>query len=247
LLLLPPGAHDVAEDVAALAGLDGFTMTSPDSLQIHDRYFDTTDARLRSRRVALRMRRNGGTLLALKVGGTHARGVSDRLEIEAPWSEDSFRAIVDRLASQGIPLGPEHGMFTEDPEATLRSMGLGLIQERYTHRRTRDVLAAGQSGRVAELDIDDVRYVFEGTTVRLLELEVEAKGAGDMAVVERLLEALHDRYADRLQIWPHSKLATGLALRELVPDGVGDLTLDAALLRSVEAYLESRDAPPASS
>ena len=99
LLLLPPGAHDVAEDVAALAGLDGFTMTSPDSLQIHDRYFDTTDARLRSRRVALRIRRNGGTLLALTEFGPSYKRAALMQSILALLG--SIGALVAWLAGDG--------------------------------------------------------------------------------------------------------------------------------------------------
>jgi inorganic triphosphatase YgiF len=168
------------------------------------------------------------SLLTLKSGDVETEGVSTRFELEAPWSADAFAAAVERLRWQGIDLpaasadpGPSIGQG-EDPVATWAAAGLRLVQDRRTRRQSRDVLPPGASdpeGRIAEIDVDAVRYRLDGTYVRIFEVEVEGKGAGDAGAVASVLRALGERFTGRLRPWRHSKLATGFALRDLQARG----------------------------
>jgi hypothetical protein len=94
----------------------------------------------------------------------------------------------------------------------------------------------GRDGRgeapVAELAVDEVAYQLPAGTVRLLEVEVEAKGPGGLATVEALLGALAQAFPHELRPWPYGKLATGRAVERLLAAGrLQGLLDDAGMLR----------------
>jgi hypothetical protein len=226
---------------------------------LHDRYLDTPDGQLAARHVALRLREIGQTrLLALKSGDEETDGVSSRFELEAPWSGGALAAVLERLRWQGVDLpgaAAEDSASIDasgDPVAVCNAIGLHVVQDRHTRRQPRDVLpplASSPEDRIAELAVDAVRYHLDDSRVRIFEVEVEAKGGGDAIGVARVLLALDQRFPGRLRAWPHSKLATGFALRDLLargeltshlgPDGVlGDTGVDV-----VDAILSGGPAP----
>jgi hypothetical protein len=75
------------------------------------------------------------------------------------------------------------------------------------------------AGPVAELTVDDVGYRLPAGTARLLEVEVEAKGAGGLETVQALLEALAAGFPGELRPWPYGKLATGRTVEQLLASG----------------------------
>ena len=257
LLLLPPEPAGTAADVASLRLLGPYLLIPRETEELHDRYFDTEDRRLAAHRVALRVRASGdGFVITVKSGEDETDGVSDRFELEAPWSESALQAAIERLRWQGIHVslaaaGSNRSIDERAPIATLRGLGFDVVQDRRTTRRPRDVLEPVGAGRpgppLAELAVDAVRYRFEGVPVRVFDVEVEAKGAGP-DLVGRVLRELAARYANRLRPWPHSKLATGFALRELSEEG--DLghhlgptgVLEASGVEAVDALIRTR--PP---
>ena len=72
---------------------------------------------------------------------------------------------------------------------------------------------------LAELSLDDVAYQLPAGTARLLEVEVEAKGAGGLETVQALLGALAEAFPADLRPWPYGKLTTGRAVERLLDDG----------------------------
>jgi hypothetical protein len=105
--------------------------------------------------------------------------------------------------------------------ADLGGLGLRPTQVRETTRTPRDVLERGRpdAGPVAELTVDDVGYRLPAGTARLLEVEVEAKGAGGLETVQALLEALAAGFPGELRPWPYGKLATGRTVEQLLASG----------------------------
>jgi inorganic triphosphatase YgiF len=207
-------------EIGRLETLGGHTLEPLESQTIDDTYLDTDDRALHARRVALRLRSvDGSILLALKKDLRRASDISERLELEAPWSRGSLSRIVAELVSQrALPLitgPPSPSEQSDDPKDVLAELGLVPVQRRKTNRDRRSVIdAAGQA--VAELALDAVAYFLD--TGRVLICEVELEGRAPDADVALLVSAVVRRFP-ALTIWPHSKLATGFAVERAVAAG----------------------------
>ncbi len=133
-----------------------------------DRYLDTADLRLASRRWACRLRsRNGGTIVSLKGPAEHAAGdlVHRRPELEGPaevsldplgWPQSVAR---DRLLAMagGAPLTERFRLEQQRIERSVTLRGL----------------------RVGTLSLDRVRVLHDQTELgRLLVVELEFEAAG---------------------------------------------------------------------
>ncbi len=205
-----------------LQTLAGFTLLPRATQTIEDTYFDTRDRSLKAGLIALRIRRlNGTPLLTLKTEPHPLPAGEDRVEIELPWSASALHDVLTELRDRGIgiPSSPSE-LHSADPADALASLGLREVQARVTSRTPRDVVARGAETRpLAELAIDAVAYCFHDARVRLLEVEVEAKGEGDASTVELITASLHDEFRDQLKLWPYGKFPTGTAIQELLAIG----------------------------
>jgi inorganic triphosphatase YgiF len=221
----------VRRRLASLQGLEGFQLLPRDPEQIRDVYLDTGDGALAEARVAFRVRElDGRPLLTLKADARRTGSASERLELEAPWSAAALQAALEELRRRGIQVpGPPLGRG--EPLAVLASLGFRPTQVRETIRTPRDVVGRGRAP-VAELAIDEVAYQLPAGTVRLLEVEVEAKGPGGLGTVEALLGALAKAFPHDLRPWPYGKLATGRAAERLLAAGrLQGLLDEAGMLR----------------
>lgn len=118
-----------------------------------------------------------------------------------------------------------------DPMVALKKRRLDVIQQRRTKREVRDVtFSYGYTRRlIAELDIDSVDYLFDDTkSVRLYNIEIEAKRSSDSDLIHSLTVQLLNKYPNEIKVWSHSKLATGNALEELLAlyKGQTDIVVD---------------------
>jgi inorganic triphosphatase YgiF len=221
VLLVRADDQEAAGDrVAALEVVDRFQLRPLPARRIRDVYIDTDDGALAGSRVAFRLReQDGRPLLTLKADAVRSGLASERLELEAPWSADALRVVLEELARRGVelPTPAEVG----EPLADLAALGLHPTQTRETTRIPRDVVErdAPGAGPVAELTLDDVAYQLPAGTARLLEVEVEAIGHGGVETVQSVLGALAERFPDDLRPWPYGKLATGRAVEQLLADG----------------------------
>jgi hypothetical protein len=92
------------------------------------------------------------------------------------------------------------------------------LQTRRTRRHARDV--RHPSGRsIAELVIDAVTYMFREGDIRHHEVEIEAYDAADASSLAALADDLLARFGDVLRAWHRGKLATGLAIQDLLQSG----------------------------
>jgi inorganic triphosphatase YgiF len=235
LIVYAEAPQAIGHRLADLQALAEFGLLARATQAIEDIYFDTTDRALQARLIALRVRRVDGTVLVTMKADSHLTAAGeDRLETEFPWSSAALRRVVSQLRSRGVGIsGSPAEPDSADPAAAMASLGLEQVQTRVTTRTPRDVVARGkQSGPLAELAIDAVTYRFGAGRVRLLEVEVEAKGGGDASTVERITTRLRDEFPSRLRPWPYGKLPTGQAIQELLADGQLDgLTGQDGMLR----------------
>jgi inorganic triphosphatase YgiF len=220
VLLVRAGDQEAAgRRVAGLAAVDRFRLRPRPDQRIRDVYLDTGDGALAAARVAFRVRElDGRPLLTLKADPVRSGLAAARLELEAPWSAEALGAVLAELRRRRIDL-PEHprGAGAGEPLADLGGLGLRPTQLRETTRTPRDVLDGDDP--VAELTVDDVAFLLPAGTARLLEVEVEAKGAGGLETVQALLAALAEGFPEELRPWPYGKLATGRAVERLLADG----------------------------
>jgi hypothetical protein len=223
LLVCADDPEAAGRKVAGLEGVDRFELRARATQRIRDTYLDTAEGALGAARVAFRVRElDGRPLLTLKADAVRSGLAGERLELEAPWSAEALGSVLEELRRRGVRLpDPPEGAGAGEPLADLGGLGLRPTQVRETTRTPRDVLERGRpdAGPVAELTVDDVGYRLPAGTARLLEVEVEAKGAGGLATVQALLGALAEGFPGELRPWPYGKLATGRAVEQLLAAG----------------------------
>ena len=216
LIVLADDAAAVFAQVADLPHLGGLHLVAGRIFELTDTYFDTKDAALRARGVALRLRETGGrTLLTLKVAGrVDASGIATREEWEVPYSARSLEELARRLVGLGIEAGTPKGTRPED---ALRAAGLLDLGSRATRRTTRDAVGDNESV-IAEIALDAVSYSLPRRRVTHFEIEVEGK-AGGIEEVAGLFGALRTTLGEAVRTFPYTKVAIDQALRELERNG----------------------------
>lgn len=221
---------EVAERIEALDGVGGHPLEWRGWEELRDVYLDTPRGDLGEHGLALRLRRGeAGWTVTLKGEARPAPGGGvERSELEAAWSGDGWRLVLEELQRLGVAPSSVSdaddtsapGTAPVDPVQAVRSVGLVVVQDRRTLRRTARVLPTGAGGRepVAHLAVDTVRYrPRSGRTVVHREVEVEATGRAPEGLPGRIADRLRDRFGDDLRPWEHGKLATGTALETLHP------------------------------
>lgn len=217
-----PGA--VVEDIAALTSIAGYRLLPQGSRAIHDYHVDTSNRALHRAGLSLRVREiDTRPYLTLKgLPRRIAPGIVERLEIEAPWSEETLSQLREELARRNIRLLPTlPALDSACPLEVLAGLGLPTIQHRENHRQIRNVVAMdiALGPTLAELAIDSVAYHLAPQKVRHYEIEIEAKAEGGLQALQDVTESLVEAYPARLLQWGHDKLATGQAIQELLSRG----------------------------
>lgn len=230
----------VEQSLLELPTVADFILGSPRGVYLSDRYFDTADRRISKVGAVFRVRWKDGSAFVTVKGPrrTSQQGVSNRNEIEAPWSRDAFADAVRALSNYGLELSPLR--LTPDPDKTMKACGLELQQSRETFRRIREIVSDSTTRNpIAELMIDRVRYEFGKVVVYHHEIELEALNKKGVSVLPVLSRDLQGRYGKVLRVWRLGKFATGRKIERLLEDGRLDHHLfNDALLPSAYALLE---------
>jgi inorganic triphosphatase YgiF len=218
LLIAAECPADVIDAITLLPTINARPLGPARTSILRDTYFDTPDRQLHARHVNLRVRVEDETcLLTLKGPKTRLRsGVAIRAEFESAWSREALERVRGVLAEAGSDLceAPD----VADPARSMRAAGLVPLQSRRTRRRARDVVDA--SGiPFAELVLDVVTYEIGAREICHHELEIEAHDAAHGASLAPIAEDLLARLGDVLRPWRSGKLATGLAVQELLSNG----------------------------
>jgi hypothetical protein len=249
LIIWSEDSGRVLADLASTRGAGGYVFLPLAPQHISDRYFDTASGDLARQLFALRVRDTGNEILLTLKGPDAETGSlgKERLELEAPWSPETLRRLLDELARRtGTSFAPSAIDPHEEPGRTLALLGFLGIQERRTMRQRRNVIprpipsGRGPDAVLAELALDDVEYGESGVAVRLREVEIEARGEAGAGEVHDIARSLLDRSEGALRSWPYSKLATGRAIDALrsSPDFAATLAPDASLTPDSLVLLE---------
>ena len=225
LVLVASRPQSLLERLESLEQLAGCTLRPSPAMTLHDVYYDRPSRPLRARGYSLRLRRADCLwLLALKGRSRRSDLATDRLEIEGPPADSTVANAIERELGPTFQLSRDREALWRDPTAALAAAGWVPIQSRETLRRPRDLVAPGDDipGQMA---IDTVSYAVAGRTLRHHEVEIEITGAGDLEFLQRAARELLQRFAPEIEPWPHSKLATGVAIEALAAtEGTTSLT-----------------------
>ena len=217
-LIIRDHAEQTAQKLAHLFAILDCPLVHRRSLTIRDTYFDTESRFFTRNRITFRIRRSGhGTTLSAKSSPRKiSGGETSRVEIEKPWSYQSLASITEKLGLKP----PSKQLFTQSassPSRILTKAGFFIVQDRLTRRKSRDLvmIRKGKTSRFAELSIDNVTYKLTEGTVRLIEVEIEAKASRAMPRIRPVVDWLLSEYPS-LRLWPHGKFVTGLAINRLL-------------------------------
>lgn len=224
LLVCSPDPRAVLRDLAALQSIAQLQLVPGESFTILDLYFDTPQRILQSSGWALRVRTIGPRrLLALKGGERLSEwGAVTRIEIEEDWSEGNFARALSKLRENNVPLPEGSRPFDlSSPVNTMDGVGLEILQDRRMFRLIRRVYSGSGQGETpdAELTLDTVLFNLGDRDVEHYEVEIEIRTEKGREAAKRMVEALKRLFPGALKIWPHNKLATGLALERLARRG----------------------------
>ena len=222
LVVYKENADLISNQIAALDQITEYTLKEPDIHHIIDVSFDTNDRNLFRNHMSLRIRSiNRRCLFTLKSSPVFdMSGIVKRDELELDWHPDSFGSLTDALIKSGIEL-PRNYKFDSDWYKSMSSLGMNVLQERHTERRTKDVFC--EQTLVAELAIDKVKYKYEKGDILHREIEIESKSTIGDSTILSISEYLVGKYPHALLIWMPSKLELGLVLSDLIQSGDQEL------------------------
>jgi inorganic triphosphatase YgiF len=218
LVITGPEVPAVYEAIGRLDAAGGYRVARREVEMLSDAYFDGPEQQLFVLGLALRVRSlNGRELLTMKGESRVQDGVISRDELEVAWSPEGLDEVLETLSQAGVWL-VDIEAAREAPTARAAMEALGFVAgAARENRRVALTLARGDEV-VAELDVDAVTMTVDGRVVRHYEVECEAKGAGDAAVVKAVLDDLRSRH-EGLRPWSVSKLALGESLEALASEG----------------------------
>jgi CYTH domain len=224
------------ERVSRLESLKDYSLRPSESLRLHDIYFETATRSLGRKRINLRLRkREDAWLITTKRSPGLLRWKrNERKELELPWSHESLDTILAELSANGVIFSKYQHFDIADPIETLKSIGLGILQDRETARLTHKVSSTPEArDNLAELASDCVTYHFQRRNVKLYELEVEAKRADSAKVLTDMKTELLNGFASELIPWKWGKLVTGKMIESLLKAGTLDNLIENDLLSKV--------------
>jgi hypothetical protein len=124
-----------------------------------------------------------------------------------------------------------------NPIDIMKSIGLEVIQDRETQRIVRNVLHPGKIfNKIAELAIDRGVYHFRDRDIQYYEIEIEAKDDDGSAALNSLVEELMIMFGPEILVWKPSKLAMGMAIENLLREGIINKHINRKGYLKLEAY-----------
>jgi len=220
LLICGNSPQQLVDDVITLTDIGIYHLNPPMKLSITDCYFDTLTDILSLAGFNLRIRtQNEDKLVTLKGNPVQlSEDVSERMEIERPWSPDGLQEVLGILANNNVVLQEGKSGYDTHPHEVLNKLGLDLIQKRQNNRTARNITDTRSKEHVAEMAVDQVTYQFGPDVVCHYELEVEVKDKGNASDVQSIMDGLKKMYPSDLHPWFNGKLSTGLAIESLCKD-----------------------------
>ncbi|HEY6950214.1 MAG TPA: CYTH domain-containing protein [Nitrososphaeraceae archaeon] len=249
LLILTKDYEQVKKIINDLILENGYQLDQKGRCTMTDMYFDYKDKILKKHKIDLRIRSIQGETpkITLKVLKKMTSSHSERVEIERSWSLESFDEIMKELNSHlpGHVLEYPANFNNNDPQNILTSVKFLKIQERKTERNIINVTNSITNDLEFEFAIDRTFYHLNSSNkdYGLMELEIESKKKGNYEMLDRLVNELISDHKSIFIPWPHSKLATGLAMETLISSrelkAAEDFDNDGLLILSGAKKIES--------
>jgi inorganic triphosphatase YgiF len=140
LLILSNDNEEVRKIIKELLLRNGYLSEQKGRWTIKDTYFDYKYKSLKNHKIELRIRsiEGGVSKITLKVLKKETPSHSERVEIERPWSHESFDEIMKELSSHLGGHAFEHSAYyvNEDPENILTSANF----RKFKNERTKEIL-----------------------------------------------------------------------------------------------------------
>jgi inorganic triphosphatase YgiF len=216
ILILAKERNSIFEMIEKVIKKNGYVPDRNGIQNINDRYFDTQNNDLEQKKIALRIRMIDGKAfkITLKMLKMTTENYSNRSELEATWSQDSFCEIVNKLKSTGINLGDCKHYYHEDPVRTLEYFRLSIFQNRLTSRHIINAIDKASRQIEFEFAVDNTRFIMDDEKkFGYSELEIESKKIGNEQIISKFIKEL--TINPEFRYWPYSKLETGMAINYL--------------------------------
>lgn len=239
LVVLGDESEAILKEIASYDVIGMYKLLNGKTKMLQDTYFDTPAKALSGQGIALRTQEQEGSVVICvkKDEHTDERGTTHRDETELPWSSESLAYILKTLPDISVPAGTID-IKASTPRKYLEEIGLISIHERQTRRHTMDVVALiePEKGIIAEIALDKVDYLIEGSRILHYEIEVEAKVPGAVEHIVHLTDFFRKTYGDKIMPWVHNKLLTGFAMKQLYLLGKLSVPSGEALHMSRDSY-----------
>ena len=250
LIVCGNSPETILSNIAQLRQICKYYLLPEKNQKIYDCYFDTYFNDLARAKFGLRIRDvNNKKFITLKGKPVKSNnGLVQRLEIEKSWSQENWLRIVSYLKKKLNQLQIEKKLNNQlEPEKALEQIGLRIIQQRKNYRQVRSVVVAEKENHpFAELALDSLAFIVQGTEIYLFEIEIELKESGNFEVIRIIARGLQQQFADSIQPWNHGKLSTGIAIDNLWGEDDFKKTLDTNncltcnSYQLIQGYFESR-------
>lgn len=220
-----------------------FQLISQNSKDFQDIYFDFHDKSFQKMKLAMRIRKTyNENFVTIKIpSGEKIKTGRDDIEIEKSYSKEGLIEIFTYLRNISIEkelnelkqfknkvdkillrLSDDNFRITNDTIESIQSLGLQVVQDRYTHREIRNAIRNdGKFTKVlAQLAIDSVIYAIDGKDIHHYDIEVEEVNSLGALARKAIMESFASSiYNPSLIKWPYGKLVLGKGLEELFKDG----------------------------
>ncbi len=165
------------EELAPVFAAAGYSLSPPETVEQHDRYYDDAERTLNGYGLALRKRKvDGRTLATLKRPGSVSGALHERDEIEVPFSGDDWPSVVFRPLSTLV-----------DPAALRSQIDLSTVRTNF------QVARGGRNLATLSFDTVSAEYPGGAQSVHFSEAELEAAegtSAGELQAVADLVDTV---------------------------------------------------------
>lgn len=226
-IILSNNYEGVSSKIRQVIEWNKYEVTLGGTVNIRDRYYDTTDKILKHNHINLRLRstNNNIPVVTLKYPGVSNKDYFNRVEIEESWSSSIYEAILKKLKSTDIGIDTSKYYYHEDPETTFHDLGLNEIMNKLLQRTLINAVVKETELSEFEFALDRVSIEVKNQKyVNFYELEIESKRQGNQTrFKEFATEILESPLFER---WSFNKLETGLAIIYLMNNNDLEKSLD---------------------
>ena len=180
-----------------------YRLSPPRFSEIHDTYFDTEDLLLLQSSASLRCRKKGSELKVTFKSNARVNGSSvTRDEIEQTVDEKIFQALLHK--------GKPASFVMPALRRLIGGRSLKPVLEVENRRQIREIRRT-ERALIAELSLDEVRFLRHGYGADFHGLEVESKSTGTAEDLAQISQILHT-YFPAIQVDHESKYEKGMRM-----------------------------------